>query len=267
MPHELPSLPYARDALEPFMSAQTLAHHHGEHHRKYVETLNELIAGTGFESLSLEETIQRTADDEKNRKIFNNAAQAWNHAFFWRCMKPHGGSAPKGEIGQRIDADFGSFSAFTKTFKEQAVAHFGSGWAWLVAEAGKLKVIATHDADNPMVHGQHALLTCDLWEHAYYLDYQHRRPDFVEAFLSHLVSWDFVAEQLALQGEGSVTAARDYDDATRRHAKGADVKGQAAAARKALEGDEGEALRKAEQVGRSHAAEEDRLLKKRAGSR
>jgi Fe-Mn family superoxide dismutase len=266
MAHELPPLPYARDALEPFMSAQTLAHHHGEHHRKYVETLNKLIAGTKFESMSLGEIIQRSADEKDHRKIFNNAAQHWNHTFFWNCMKPHGGgAASKGALASRIEADFGSFETFAKAFKDEAVGHFGSGWVWLVADAGKLKVVSTHDGDNPIVHGQHPLLTCDLWEHAYYLDYQHRRADFVAAFLGHLVRWEFATEQLAMQGEGNATAARVYDDAAAKHAVSGDARQQAEAARRAVEGPEGESLREAEQVGRSHAAEEDRLLKKRAG--
>lgn len=265
MPHELPPLPYARDALEPFMSAQTLAHHHGEHHRKYVDTLNQLVAGTRFESMSLSEIIQQTADDSANRKIFNNAAQAWNHAFFWNCMKPHGGGAvPKGPLSHRIEADFGDFEAFAKAFKDEATGHFGSGWAWLVLDAGKLRVVSTHDAGNPLVNGQLPLLTCDLWEHAYYLDYQHRRADFVSAFLNHLVRWEFVAEQLALQGEGSATAARAYDEAVSKHAQSGDVRQQAEAAKRAVEGPEGQSLREAEQIGRSHAAEEDRLLKQRA---
>jgi Fe-Mn family superoxide dismutase len=257
MPHELPSLPYARDALEPVMSAQTLAHHHGQHHRKYVETLNELIAGTEFDSLALEEAIKRTADDSAERMIFNNAAQAWNHAFFWQCLKPRGGGAPKGALARRIEADLGGYEAFARDFRAQAVGHFASGWAWLVAEAGKLKVVTTHDAGNPMVQGRQPLLCCDLWEHAYYLDHQHRRADFVAAFLDRLVNWDFVAAQLA---------ARDRYEAAHRSA-GDDVHAQAASARRALEGPESDSLHPAEQVGRSHAAVEDSLPKRRARQR
>jgi superoxide dismutase, Fe-Mn family len=268
MPFDLPPLPYARDALEPFVSAQTLTFHHGEHHRTYVETLNKLIAGTPYAALSLDEIIQGAADKESDRKIFNNAAQAWNHAFFWNCMKPQGGGAPEGELARRIAADFGSLQSFCDEFKKAAVGQFGSGWAWLVLDAGTLKVLSTHDAMTPVVQGQTPLLTCDVWEHAYYLDYQNRRADFVQAFLHNLVNWRFAAEQLALQGEGSSTGARDYDKAAAGFAKSGKVERQAKAAKAALEGPEGEELQKAEAAGKRHAAGEDRLLnQRRTGSR
>ena len=196
MAFELPPLPYSRDALEPFISAQTLTFHHGEHHRTYVETLNKLIAGSPYEKLALVEIIQRAADKESDRKIFNNAAQAWNHTFFWSCMKPHGGDAPDGELGRRIDADFGGLQPFCDAFKQAATGQFGSGWAWLVLDGSTLKVTKTPNADLPMVHNQKAILTMDVWEHAYYLDYQNKRPDYISTFLDKLVNWDFAAKNL-----------------------------------------------------------------------
>jgi superoxide dismutase, Fe-Mn family len=195
MAFKLPPLPYPNDALEPFMSAKTLDFHHDKHHRAYVETLNKLVEGTPDAEKSLEELIVATHHDDAKMAIFNNAAQAWNHSFFWNCLKK-GGGEPEGGVKKAIDHDFGSFEKFAEAFKEAATTQFGSGWAWLVFDAGKLKVIKTSNAVNPVAGGQSALLTCDVWEHAYYLDYQNRRPDFVEAFLDHLVNWDFVAENL-----------------------------------------------------------------------
>ena len=210
---ELPQLPYALDDLAPYMSAKTLIYHHGKHHRAYVSKLNDAIEGTRFSELSLGEIIQETADDADFGGIFNNAAQAWNHSFFWQCMTPNGGGRPEGELARQIDADFGSFDAFRTEFEDAAAGHFGSGWAWLVLDAGKLRVVSTANAVTPMVHGQQALLTCDVWEHAYYLDYRNERPRFVESFLDHLVNWEFVSRQFAMQGEGGSTSARRYCEA------------------------------------------------------
>ena len=197
MAFELPPLPYDKKALEPYMSASTLDFHHGKHHRAYVETLNKLIAGKPFERQPLEAIVREAYESKKDAAIFNNAAQAWNHAFFWASMKPKGGGDPAGDLAKRIEKDFGTFEAFRAKFKEAATTQFGSGWAWLVMEGGKLSVIKTPNAVNPLALGKAALLACDVWEHAYYLDFQNRRPDFVQSFLDHLVNWDFVAENLA----------------------------------------------------------------------
>jgi len=197
MAFELPPLPYSKDALAPHMSARTLEFHHDKHHQAYVTNLNNLTKDTPMASKSLEEVIRATAKDESKAGVFNNAAQVWNHTFFWNCMKPNGGGQPSGDLAQRINQAFGSFDKFKEQFKNAAATQFGSGWAWLVVEGGQLKVTKTPNAVNPMSQGQTALLTCDVWEHAYYLDYQNRRPDFVQVFLDHLVSWDFVAQNLA----------------------------------------------------------------------
>jgi Fe-Mn family superoxide dismutase len=196
MAFELPPLPFPKNALEPHMSEETLEFHHGKHHAAYVKTLNELIKGTPFERQTLEEIIHATHNDKSKTKLFNNAAQAWNHTFFWNCLTPHGG-APRGEVAKAIDAAFGDIDKFKNEFKTAAVEQFGSGWAWLVAENGKIRVIHTGNAVDPPAENRTALLTCDVWEHAYYLDYQNRRPDFVQTFLDHLVNWDFVAQNLA----------------------------------------------------------------------
>lgn len=196
MAFELLALPFAEDALEPYYSARTLSFHHGKHHKAYVDNLNKLIAGTDLESKSLEEIILLAAGDAARAGMFNNAAQVWNHAFFWHCMKPGGGGKPSGELAARIDAAFGGYDKFVEQFKAAAVGRFGSGWGWLVLEGGELKIVSTPNAETPLAKGQKALLTVDVWEHAYYLDYQNRRPDFVQAFLDHLVNWDFVAENL-----------------------------------------------------------------------
>lgn len=196
MAFELPALPFAEDALEPYYSARTLSFHHGKHHKAYVDNLNKLVAGTELESKSLEEIILAAAGDPAKAGVFNNAAQVWNHTFFWHCMKPGGGGKPAGDLAARIDAAFGSYEKFAEQFKAAAVGRFGSGWGWLVLEGGELKIVSTPNAETPLAKGQKALLTVDVWEHAYYLDYQNRRPDFVQAFLDHLVNWDFVAENL-----------------------------------------------------------------------
>ena len=190
--HELPALPYPIDALEPHISAETLQFHHGKHHATYVEKLNGLIAGTEFESATLEDIIQRSSGG-----VFNNAAQVWNHSFYWNCLSPNGGGAPADELGEAINRDFGSFDAFKEKFAAAAVGNFGSGWTWLVKNKdGDLEIVNTDDADNPMTQAYLPLLTCDVWEHAYYIDYRNRRPDYIAAFWQ-LLNWDFVASNYA----------------------------------------------------------------------
>jgi len=192
MAFELPPLPYNEDALEPHISARTLSFHYGKHHKAYVTKLNELIQGTELEKKSLEEIIHLTANKADKVAIFNNAAQDWNHTFYWHSLSPKGGGEPKGSLAEKITKDLGSFDEFAKLFKQAGVGQFGSGWAWLVLDKdGTLKVTKTPNADLPMIHGQKALLTCDVWEHAYYLDYQNRRPDYVDIFLKNLANWDF----------------------------------------------------------------------------
>ena len=196
MAFELPPLPYPLDGLQPHMSLRTLEFHHGKHHKAYVDNLNRMVKGTPLESQSLEEIVTATAKDEAKAGIFNNAAQVWNHTFFWNCMKPRGGGQPAGELARQIERSFGGLDKFKDEFKQAATTQFGSGWAWLVLDGGKLKITKTPNAANPLSQGQTALLTCDVWEHAYYLDFQNRRPDFVQTFLDHLVNWDFVAKNL-----------------------------------------------------------------------
>jgi len=197
MAFQLPLLPYAKNALEPAMSARTLEFHHEKHHKTYVDTLNKLVDGTPLASQSLEDIIRATAKDESKVQVFNNAAQAWNHDFFWHCMKAKGGGKPKSDIAARIDQAFGGFDKFQHQFAEAAQTQFGSGWAWLVLENSKLKVMKTANAANPLAAHAVPLLTCDVWEHAYYLDYQNRRPDFVKAFIEQLINWDFVAQNMS----------------------------------------------------------------------
>jgi Fe-Mn family superoxide dismutase len=193
---QLPPLPYPDTALEPHYSAKTFGFHHGKHHKAYVDNLNKLIAGTPLEAKPLEEIITGSAGDPAKAALFNNSAQVWNHTFFWSCMRPGGGGQPKGDLAARMNAAFGSYEKFAEQFKAAAVGRFGSGWAWLTLDGGALKITSTANADTPMTSRQTALLTVDVWEHAYYLDYQNRRPDFVQAFLDHLVNWDFVAANL-----------------------------------------------------------------------
>ena len=192
---ELPPLPYAKDALEPHISANTLDFHHGKHHNTYVVNLNKAIDGTPMASKSLEEII-KASWAEKNMGVFNNAAQVWNHTFYWNSMKPNGGGKPTGDIAAKIDADFGSYEKFAEEFKTAGATQFGSGWAWLVLDGGKLKVTKTPNAELPMTSGATAILTMDVWEHAYYLDYQNRRPDYMSTFLDKLVNWDFANANL-----------------------------------------------------------------------
>ncbi|MEY4511666.1 MAG: hypothetical protein RLZZ450_3788 [Pseudomonadota bacterium] len=191
MAFELPPLPYAKDALQPLMSAETFDYHYSKHHQAYVTTLNTLIANTPNEKKSLEEIILSS-----DGPLFNNSAQVWNHTFFWNSLKPKGGGKPTGDLAAAIDRDLGGFDKFKETFVQTAVKQFGAGWAWLVAEGGKLKITSTANADLPLKHGQTALFTVDVWEHAYYIDYRNARPKFVEAVIDGLANWDFVSANL-----------------------------------------------------------------------
>ncbi len=191
MTFTLPPLPYDLSDLEPHISKETLEYHHGKHHNAYVTNLNKLIAGTDYENLSLEEIIKTSSGG-----IFNNAAQSWNHEFYWHCLSPKGGNEPAAKLAEAINKAFGSFSAFKEHFTQTAIATFGSGWAWLVQDnEGLLKIISTSNAGTPMTEGLNALLTCDVWEHAYYIDYRNLRPDYLKAFWS-LVNWDFVEKNM-----------------------------------------------------------------------
>ena len=196
MPFELPPLPYERDALEPHISRETMDYHYGRHHKAYVDNLNRLIVGTAYEKEeSLETIVKKTAHKERDASLFNNAAQAWNHNFFWHSMKPRGGK-PEGAMLRRLERDFGSYDAFSELFQKEGLAQFGSGWVWLVEENDKLAVLRTPNAENPMINWQKALLACDVWEHAYYLDYQNHRADFLKVFLENLANWDFAEKNL-----------------------------------------------------------------------
>ncbi len=196
MAHALPALKYSKDALAPHISAETLEFHYGKHHNAYVTKLNQGIEGTPYAEWSLEDLITKAATDAGAKKVFNNAAQHFNHSFYWECLSPNGGGAPTGKLAAAIDEAFGSFDAFKAAFTAAAANHFASGWAWLVKDAdGKLKITDTHDADCPIAHGHTPLLTCDVWEHAYYIDYRNARPNYIEAFWK-LVNWDFVAKNL-----------------------------------------------------------------------
>lgn len=194
MAFELPTLPYAKEALEPYISAQTLEFHYGKHHAGYVTNLNNLTKDTELGDKSLEEVVKTTYGDGAKVGIFNNAAQVWNHTFYWNSMKERGGGTPSGALAAKIDADFGSFEKFKEEFIKTGVGQFGSGWAWLVLDQGTLKITKTLNAENPVVHGQVPLLTMDVWEHAYYLDYQNLRPKYAQTFLDSLVNWDFAAQ-------------------------------------------------------------------------
>ena len=197
---ELPPLPYAQDALAPVISAETLSFHYGKHHKAYVDNLNKLVAGTDLSETPLETLIKAVAGKPDKAGVFNNAAQIWNHTFFWNSLKPGGGGAPTGAVAKGIDAAFGTFENFKKEFANAAMTQFGSGWAWLVADQGQLKIVKTPNADTPLTTGQTALLTIDVWEHAYYLDYQNRRADFVAAVIDKLLNWDFANANLARAG-------------------------------------------------------------------
>jgi Fe-Mn family superoxide dismutase len=190
-PHSLPPLPYAENALDPVISANTLSFHYGKHHKAYVDNLNKLISGTELADSSLEEIIAATAGNADKAGIFNNAAQVWNHTFYWNSLSPRGGGEPPSDLKKKIDSSFGSLDACKKELATAATTQFGSGWAWLAQDGDKLKVVKTGNADSPLTKGMKPLLTIDVWEHAYYLDYQNRRPDYVNAVLDKLINWDF----------------------------------------------------------------------------
>ena len=192
MEHKLPELPYAKDALAPHISAETLDYHYGKHHQTYVTNLNKLIVGTEFSDATLEEIIKKASGG-----LFNNAAQVWNHSFYWNCLSPNGGGEPSGALAEAINKTFGSFADFKEKFSQTAITTFGSGWTWLVKNgAGELEIISTGNAGTPLTEGRTPLLTCDVWEHAYYVDYRNARPKYVEAFWN-LVNWEFAAKNFA----------------------------------------------------------------------
>lgn len=193
---QLPELPYSRDALAPHISEETLNFHYGKHHNAYVVNLNKLIAGTDLENKSLEEIIKISANDSAKAGIFNNSAQVWNHTFYWHSMSPNGGGKPSGDVLAKIESDFGSYEKFKEEFKNAGATQFGSGWAWLVLDGGKLKITKTANAQTPLTTNATPLLTMDVWEHAYYLDYQNARPNYIDTFLDKLVNWDFVEKNL-----------------------------------------------------------------------
>ena len=191
MAFELPPLPYAKDALAPHISEETLEYHYGKHHQTYVTNLNKMVEGTDFENSSLEEVIMGS-----EAAVFNNSAQIWNHTFYWSSMAPDGGGAPTGEVADAINSAFGSYDTFVEKFKEAATTQFGSGWAWLVDAGSGLEIMKTANADLPMKHNAKALLTIDVWEHAYYIDFRNARPNYIGTFVDSLINWDFVAANM-----------------------------------------------------------------------
>ena len=195
-PFTLAPLPYGSNALEPVVSANTLGFHYGRHHQAYVDNLNKLVAGTEFADQTVEQVVAATAGKADRQAIFNNAAQHWNHSFYWKSMKPKGGGQPPAALLDRINASFGGLDALTKELVTAATGQFGSGWAWLVASGDKLKVVKTGNADTPLTQGMKPLLTIDVWEHAYYLDYQNKRADYVNAVIAKLLNWEFALENL-----------------------------------------------------------------------
>ncbi len=196
MSFELPSLPYANDALAPYMSSETLDFHHGKHHQTYVTNLNNLLKDHELQSSSLEDIVVKSSKDASMAGIFNNAGQHWNHILFWQCMKPNGGGSIPSELEGRLKSDFGGVEQFKEAFIQAGTTQFGSGWAWLAIDNGKLVVTKSPNASNPLVDGMKPILGCDVWEHSYYIDYRNRRPDYLKAFLDSLVNWEFVASQL-----------------------------------------------------------------------
>ena len=199
-PFQLPPLPWDPAALEPVISARTIGLHYGKHHKTYVTKLNELVAGTPMAGMPLEQIIRETAEKADQKKIFNNAAQTWNHTFFWNCLRAPGRAQPSGALAQRIDADLGGLEKFKQQFAQAAIDCFGSGWAWLVERNGKLEITATSNAMTPIAQGITPLLTIDVWEHAYYVDYENRRPEFVGAVIDKLLNWEFAEKQMAQAG-------------------------------------------------------------------
>ena len=196
MTFELPSLPYENDALAPYMSSETLDFHHGKHHQTYVTNLNNLVKDTDMKDSSLEEIVVKSSKDSSMAGIFNNAGQHWNHILFWQCMKPNGGGSMPSELESRIKSDLGGIDQFKEAFIQAGTTQFGSGWAWLAIDNGKLVVTKSPNASNPLVDGMKPILGCDVWEHSYYIDYRNKRPDYLKAFLDSLVNWEFVASQL-----------------------------------------------------------------------
>jgi Fe-Mn family superoxide dismutase len=188
----LPELPYVKEALTPVISAYTLEIHHGKHHKAYVDNLNKLITGTDLANADLETIIKKVSGDPAKGGIFNNAAQVWNHSFYWKCLKGGGGGIPTGAVSAKITAAFGNYGKFAEELKNAGISQFGSGWVWLILDGGELRIIKTSNADTPIAHGQRPLLTIDVWEHAYYLDYQNRRPDYLAAVIDKLINWDFI---------------------------------------------------------------------------
>ena len=192
MTFELPSLPYASDALAPYMSSETLDFHHGKHHQTYVTNLNNLVKNTDMQNSSLEEIVVKSSKDPSMAGIFNNAGQHWNHILFWQCMKPNGGGSMPSELESRITSDLGGIDQFKEAFIQAGITQFGSGWAWLAIDNGKLVVTKSPNASNPLVDGMKPILGCDVWEHSYYIDYRNRRPEYLDKFLDSLVNWEFV---------------------------------------------------------------------------
>ncbi|WP_432822363.1 superoxide dismutase [Trichloromonas sp.] len=196
MPITLPELPFDKSALEPYISSRTFEFHHGKHHKAYVDNTNKLIDGTDLAGKDLETIIKTASADPARKGLFNNAAQVWNHSFFWKCLKPGGGGKPSGKIATKIDADLGGYEKFCADFRNAGVTQFGSGWAWLVLKGEKLAIVQSANAETPLVQGVKPVLVVDVWEHAYYLDYQNRRQDFLQACLDHLINWEFVNANL-----------------------------------------------------------------------
>lgn len=203
MAFELPELPYARDALQPHMSSETLDYHYGKHHKAYVDKTNGMLADKGLQGASLIEVI-RAGKDKGDKGLFNNSAQIWNHSFFWQCLAPEGSSTPSGKLKDMVDSDFGGHDALLEKLATESANHFASGWGWLILNNGKLEVTSLHDADSPVVHGMTPLLTLDVWEHAYYIDYKNARPDYLKSVLGNIINWDFVAQNL--DGNGAERA-------------------------------------------------------------
>ena len=196
MAFELPSLPYEKDALAPYMSSETLDFHHGKHHQTYVTNLNNLVKDSDMQDASLEDIVVKSSKDSSMAGVFNNAGQHWNHILFWQCMKPNGGGSMPSELENRINSDFGSIDQFKEAFVQAGTTQFGSGWAWLAIDNGKLVVTKSANASNPLVDGMKPILGCDVWEHSYYIDYRNKRPDYLKAFIDNLVNWEFVTSQL-----------------------------------------------------------------------
>ncbi|WP_037501663.1 superoxide dismutase [Sphingomonas jaspsi] len=203
MPFTLPDLPFAKHALGEFMSAETFDYHHGKHHKAYIDKANGMLGEKGLEGASLVEVIQK-AKDTGDKGLFNNSAQIWNHSFFWQCLAPARSTAPSGKLKDMIDSDFGGHEALLEKLATESTNHFGSGWGWLILNNGKLEITSLHDADTPVVHGMKPLLTLDVWEHAYYIDYRNARPNYLKSVLENVINWDFVGQNL--DGEGASRA-------------------------------------------------------------